>query len=430
MREPTRATRLLMLWSAAVAAGVGSALAVYGFRLLIQAVEWVFTHQFGGLVHAAEALSPWQRILVPTAGGMVAGAVLQAGARWAGAAPHVDYIEAARSGDARLNDRTTAARSLSALLSVGTGSSIGREGPMVQLAAWLASLIARALPLEEAERAAVLVCGIAAGIASAYHAPVAGVVFVLELALGFLARPLAAPVLVAAVAGSALVHHLVGVGRLFPMATAELPGDALVYAVGAGVGFGLIGFALLKLLELARHGFGLVRPLWLRLGLGGLIVGLISAAVPQVWGNGYSVVSLLLSRGELWSVVAVVFVAKLAATAASAGSGAIGGVFTPTLFVGAAGGYLAGELTGSLLGVGLVDPRAFAVIGMAAVLAAVTRAPLMAIVMVLEMTGQFHLTLPIMLASAVAYGVGTRFDVKPLYGNPIEGREWGAAKRP
>ncbi|MBS1138306.1 MAG: Cl-channel voltage-gated family protein [Proteobacteria bacterium] len=429
MQEPKRAARLLMLWSAAVAAGVIGALAIYGFRLLIEAAEWLFTRQFGGLVHAAQALAPWQRVLVPAAGGVLAGAVLQAGARWTGAAPHVDYIDAARLGDARLNDRTTATRTLSALLSVGSGSSIGREGPMVQLSAWLASLIARALPLDEAERAAVLVCGIAAGIASAYHAPVAGVVFILELALGFLARPLAAPVLVAAVAGSALVHHLVGAERLFPMPPVDLPGHALWFALATGVGFGLIGLGLLKLLDLARRGFHRIGPLWLRLGLGGLIVGLVSAAVPQVWGNGYSVMSELLARGDLWRLVALVLAAKLLATAASAGSGAIGGVFTPTLFVGAAGGYLAGELVAMVLGAGMADPRAFAVVGMAAVLAAVTRAPLMSIVMVLEMTGQYHLNLSIMLASAVAYGISTRFDVTPLYGNPIEGRDAGARRQ-
>jgi CIC family chloride channel protein len=167
----------------------------------------------------------------------------------------------------------------------------------------------------------------------------------------------------------------------------------------------------------------------LRLGLGGLIVGLVSAAVPQVWGNGYSVMSELLARGDLWRLVALVLAAKLLATAASAGSGAIGGVFTPTLFVGAAGGYLAGELVAMVLGAGMADPRAFAVVGMAAVLAAVTRAPLMSIVMVLEMTGQYHLNLSIMLASAVAYGISTRFDVTPLYGNPIEGRDAGARRQ-
>jgi CIC family chloride channel protein len=183
-----------------------------------------------------------------------------------------------------------------------------------------------------------------------------------------------------------------------------------------------VGWLLLVLLEGSRGLFARLGPLPLRLGLGGLLVGLLSAAVPEVWGNGYSVVSRVLQGDLLWQWLALILLAKVVSTVLSSGSGAIGGVFTPSLFVGAAAGSTLAQVAALWLPAGVVgDPRVLAVIGMAAVLAAVTHAPLMAIVMVLEMTGQYQLTVPVMLACGVAYAISTEFGARPLYGNPIEG---------
>lgn len=429
-RRLVPAALTLHLWFWAAVVGALSAAAVLGFRWLTQQVEFVATGYSGGLVDAARSLAPWHRALVCTVGGLVAGAILQAGHAWARRGPrgdqHLDYMDAARAGDARLNDRTNFARSLSALVSVGTGASIGREGPMVQIAAWLASWLARLLPFTAEQRNALMVCGIAAGIGSAYHAPIAGVVFVLELALGFFARSTLAPVLIASATASSLIYWLVEPTPLYVMPAVPMLPTSLGLALAAGVLFGAIGWLLLSLLERARAGFARVPSLTLRLGLGGLMVGALSAAVPEVWGNGYSVVSHVLQGQMLWQVLGLVLVAKVAATALSSGSGAVGGVFTPSLFVGAAAGNTLGQLAALWLPAAVVgDPRVLAVIGMAAVLAAVTHAPLMAIVMVLEMTDQFQLTVPVMLACGVAYAISTQFGVRPLYGNPIESPRQG-----
>ena len=419
------AIRTSYLWLWAAAAGAAAAGATIGFRWLIAQVEWLATGHIGGLVEVARSLPPWHRWLVGAAGGLLAGLALQLGLRWASRGPagavHVDYIDAARRGQMRLNDRTTLARSASALLSVGTGASIGREGPMIQMAAWLASWIARFSPLPAEERNAILVCGIAAGIGSVYHAPLAGVVFVLELALGFFARHTVAPVLIASATASGLIYWLVAPSPLYVMPPVALLPTSIEAALVLGVLCGVIGWALLDLLERSRSLFSRINSLPLRLGLGGLLVGGLSAAVPEVWGNGYSVVSQVLQGDQAWQWVALLFVMKILATALSTGSGAIGGVFTPTLFVGATSGYVIAHLAGLWLPAELIgDPQVMSVIGMAAVLAAVTHAPLMAIVMVLEMTRQFQLTVPVMLACGVAYAISTQFGARPLYGNPIE----------
>jgi chloride channel protein, CIC family len=185
--------------------------------------------------------------------------------------------------------------------------------------------------------------------------------------------------------------------------------------------FGGLGWAFLWLSEHARAAFASVRALPLRFGLGGLMVGLLSIAVPEVWGNGYSVVASALTGSDTWEWLALVLVTKVLATAASSGSGAIGGMFTPSLFVGAAAGGVLSQVAALGLPTAWVgDPRSLVVIGMSSVLAATTHAPLMAITMVLEMTDEFQLTVPVMLACAVAYAVSTQFGAKPLYGNPIE----------
>ena len=421
------AARTLRLWLWAVAAGALAAAAAIGFRWLTQQVEWLATGHAGGLVEAARSLPPWHRALVCTVGGLLAGLVLLWGGRWAARGArgdqNLDYIEAARAGRVDLNDRTTVTRALSALLSVGTGASIGREGPMVQLAAWLTSWLARVAPIASEQRSAIMVCGIAAGIGSAYHAPVAGVVFVLELALGFFARHTVAPVLIAAATASSLIYWLVEPSPLYVMPAVRMVPTSVGVALLAGVLFGGVGWALLALLERARSVFSRVTSFPLRLGFGGALVGLLSMAVPEVWGNGYSVVSDLLQGGQTWQWLALVLLTKVIATALSSGSGAIGGVFTPSIFVGAAAGSVLAQIVLLWLPAALVgDPRVLAVIGMAAVLAAVTHAPLMAIVMVLEMTNQFQLTVPVMLACGVAYAVSTHFGARPLYGNPIEAR--------
>ncbi len=409
------------LWGAALLAGILGAGAMFIFHALINACEWLLSGHTGSLVHEAISLPAWARLLVPVNGGVLAGLALQAGDRWSRGRPHVDYIDAAREGKITLNDRSNAVRMLSSLLSIGSGASIGREGPMVQLSAWLSSWLARMFPIPETERNAVLVCGIASGIAAAYHAPVAGVVFVLELALGYFSRNALAPLLISAVTASALIFWMVEPTPLYVMPAvpaAPVTPQSLLMALCVGAAAGLLGLVLLKLIEWARLGFGYVKPLWLRLGLGGLAVGGLSTGVPEVWGNGYSVVSTVLDGGLDWKWVAIVLAAKFVATIASTSSGAIGGIFTPTLFVGATSGYLFGSALGNMGAGG--SPVLTAIVGMAAVLSAVTHAPLMATVMVLEMTGQFQLALPVMLACTAAYAVSTQFGVRPLYGNPIE----------
>jgi CIC family chloride channel protein len=179
--------------------------------------------------------------------------------------------------------------------------------------------------------------------------------------------------------------------------------EVLTY-LGLGLAAGMVGPLLLGLIDRARDAFARTKlPLTLRLAAGGLIVGALSTGVPEVWGNGYSVVNGFLHEPWLWQTVALVLICKVVATASSAGSGAVGGVFTPTLFCGAALGLLYGTGMHALLPDAAPVPVSYAVVGMGALLAATTHAPLMSILMIFEMTLSYQVVLPLMLACITGY---------------------------
>ncbi len=423
---PSRTVRPPVLWLYAAFTGLLAVAVTTGFHLLISGVEWLSTGHTGSLVEAARTLPPWRRALIGAVGGVLAGLALAWGQRWAArdvqGGRFTDYLAAARAGAVDLNDRGTWVRSLSALLSVGSGASIGREGPMIQLSAWLASRLARSVALSDEQRRVILICGIACGIGSVYHAPVAGLVFVLELALGFLSASMVAPVLMAA-ATAGIVSHLLDPAPLYAMPAVQLEPSNLGMGFIVGLVCGGLGWLMLALVDRLRAAFQRIDSLALRLGLGGLLAGSLSAFVPEVWGNGFSTISHLLNGQVLWPWVLAILAAKFAATLFNTGSGAVGGMFTPTLFVGATTGFSLAHVAGLWLPADWVgNPLTLAVIGMSAMLSAVTHAPLMAIVMVLEMTNQFQLTVPVMLACGVAHAISSEFGAKPMYGNPIEAR--------
>ena len=312
----TAATLRLWLWAAA--AGAAAAASTLAFRWLTLQIEWLGTGQSSDLVEAARAIPAWQRPIVCMIGGVLAGAVLQYGARWAARSKqgdhYLDYIDAARQGRVDLNDRANLVRTVSAALSIGTGASIGREGPMVQLAAWASAWLARIVPIRPEQRSAIMVCGIAAGIASAYHAPVAGVVFVLELALGFFARHTVAPVLIASGTASALVYVMVDPRPLYVTTPIAMLPSSILFTLVASVAFGGFGWGFLLLVERSRALFARLHSPAVRLGVGGLLVGALSAFVPEVWGNGYSVVSAALTGTDTWQWLALVLLTKVLAT--------------------------------------------------------------------------------------------------------------------
>jgi CIC family chloride channel protein len=396
-------TQSMLLWAAVV--GFVGALATIAFREAIAALQWLIVGHRSSFVQMAEALPWYERIALPALGGVVAGLLLQLSRRFDPGGAASDYMEAIAIGDGRIPLRQGLARSTSSLFTVSSGGSIGREGSMVHLAAMCASFTGRLARFSPSRLRLLVACGAAAGITAAYSAPIGGALFVSEIVLGSIAMESFGPLVVASVVSNITMRHLTSYRPPYEMPAFPIVfGSEVLLFVLLGLIAGALAPQFLRALDGAKSGFRrLALPLPLRLGLGGLIVGLISVRVPEVWGNGYSVVNALLHHGGLWWMVLIVLVAKVAATASTTGSGGIGGVFTPTLFVGASLGSLFGQGAHALLPHSSSMPFAYAIVGMGAFLAGATQAPLMAILMIFEMTLSYSVLLPLMLACVAAY---------------------------
>ena len=388
----------IIFWAALV--GICGALASVAFRESIRLLELMFTGQASGLVNGASQLVWWHRAFVPVIGGAMAGWVLYIlGSKFV-SLKVADYMEAVLVGDGRISLRGTLLRSASSLLTIGSGGSIGREGSMVQLSAMIASRLGLLVRAPVPRLRLLVACGGAAGIAAAYNAPISGALFVSEIVLGSLAMDTFGPLVVASVISDATIHRFLGYGPVFNVPHVQFVSNwELGFYIVLGVLLGHLAPPFLGLIDFTKGRFvRLGLPLYWQLALGGIFVGAVSIYVPQVWGNGYSVISNILQGNLLGLWLLTILVAKVFATSATVGSGAVGGVLTPTLFIGCAVGALLGGVLHHLMPTIVSVPAAYALIGMGSFLSATTLAPLTSILMIFEMTGDYEIVLPLMLA--------------------------------
>ena len=409
-----------LLW--AVLIGYAGAWSSIGFRAATEQVHRWMTGHGGSYVESFALMPWWQRILVPAAGGLLAGVTLYFGSRFKARENSTDYMEAVVVGDGNLSVRASLVKSLSALFSAASGASIGREGPLVQLSSLVASVAGRWMKFPLARRRQIVACGAAAGIASAYNAPISGALFVAEIVLGSMAMESFGPLVVSSVIATLTVRSHQGLDALYaaPVFTLHSTWELIPHVL-LGVGCGLLAPLFLRFLRGSEQAFAKLRlPVYLRLALGGVIVGTLAIYRPEVTGNGNSLVFAILNHPGTWQVLAIVLVCKVLATGATFGSGAVGGVFTPTLFTGAAVGYLFGEACRALLPGWGLESGAFGLVGMGAFLAAATGAPVMAIIMIFELTLNYQILMPIMLAGVVSYHVSRSLTTRSLYGEAMK----------
>jgi CIC family chloride channel protein len=379
--------------------------------------------QPGDPVEVAGRLNDWERILVPTLGGLAAGLVLHWGLRIVGPQGSTNLLEVVVAGDGRLPFRTELVKTVSAIISIATGASIGREGGITQLAATLSSKLGQIAKWPPYRLRLLVGCGAASGIAAAYNAPIAGAVFASLIVLGNFSMNLFAPLVFSSVIAAMVSRSFFGIEPWykippFPAATlSQLPWFVLL-----GVLCGAVGAVFLKLLRLGEERFRRLNwPVYLRLTLAGFIVGIIAIGFPGVCGNGFSMTNDILHEKFLTAAnpllwLAGLLVAKWVATAATVGAGTVGGVFTPTLFIGASAGALFGTALHQLGGWAAGVPAgAFALVGMGAVLAATTRSPLLAMIMIFELSLDYSLVPPLMLACVVSILVARQLHGESVY---------------
>ncbi len=393
------------------------------FYLMIEGAQDLFLRHPGqDIVEVAKMLSwPW-RILTPTLGGLAAGGVLHWGLRLVGKQGSTNLLEVVVAGDGRLPFRSGIVRAVSSLMSIGSGASIGREGGITQLSATMASKWGQ-LSLWPPYRLRLLVaCGAAAGMAAAYNAPITGAVFAAHIVLGNFSMNLFAPLLCASVVSSMLSRSFFGIHPWYEIpnfdftSIAQLPWFVILGFLAGGLGAGF-----LKLLEWSKEVFQRIPHLYERMAVGGLLVGVIALPYPEVWGNGHEATTQIIQHPMAWTLLLGIFLGKLAATVVTVGSGAVGGVITPTLFLGAGLGSLLGMTLQNLgwapanLPIGI-----FALAGMGSVFAATTRSPLLAIVMVLEISQNYSLMPALMLGTAISTLVSRSLHANSIYTEPLK----------
>lgn len=416
-----RSSGLLLL---GLLVGTGAGLGAVVFRQLIR----LFTELFSGHAdysaagHAANYWFPWLGagfvVLAPAVAGLLYGPLVH---RFAPEArghgvPEVMLAVAERGG--RIPAKVALVKSLASALTIGSGGSVGREGPIVQIGSALGSSLGRVLRVPESRLRLLVACGAAAGISATFNTPIAGVVFALELIVQDFQAESFGVVVVASVTADAIGRAAFGTSPFLhlPAFTVSHPGEYLVFALlgvlagAGGVLFAKVLYAVEDLCDWAWRG-----PDWLRPGVGGLLVGLLLLALPQMYGVGYPVLQNGIDGKYALGMLLVLLVGKVLATSLTIGIGGSGGVFAPSLFCGAMLGEAVGVLAHHLAPHHIGPPGAFAVIGMAAFFAGSARAPITAVLILFELTGEYTVILPLMLAVVLATAISRKLSTDTIY---------------
>ncbi|MFZ5443159.1 MAG: chloride channel protein [Myxococcota bacterium] len=409
-------SRLLDLRFAAALAAVSLSAALFAilFRGALQlALGWLFDAH--DTVSAMRAVPVWARVLVPALGALLGGLAARRAA--GGPAGQVgDVMEAVVVGRVRLSLPRTLWKSLASWLAIVSGGSLGREGPLIQFGGAAGHTIAQRFGLEPRDGRLLIAAGTAAGFAAAYNTPFAATLFVLEVVLGVVVLDAFVPVLVATVVAATLTRAVIGPGPIYGPRSFHMSSSwELLLFFLLGVLGALAAQGFMRLLSRAEKALRRpTLPLPLRPALGGLVAGLFVAVLPEVAGNGAEPLNALLDATPAVSVLVMLMVGKVLATTASVSSGSPGGVFTPTLLLGACVGTLLALAAGALGWHGL-SLGGFALVGMAATTAATTHAPLMAAVMVFELSGDYAVALPLLLATATATWISRWLRPESIY---------------
>ncbi len=399
-----------------VAAAVVGALAG-GFAVAFRAAQSaVFAHLYRApnVLLAFESLPFLLRLLLPAAGGAVAAALA---ARIGGERSMAEIMEAVAVAGRRISVPAAVGKAAASFAAVSTGGSLGREGPLLHFGAAIASAVGRYAYLDPRRVRTLIAAGTAAGFAAAYNTPIAAVLFVVEIVAETTALELALPSLTAVTVATVLSRWALGPGPLYGLRTFSLAARSELFgylALGLVTGAGGAGF--IALINLGRRGFArLPVPPAARGALGGLVVGLCALRFAEVTGNGYEVIQLMLDARVGIAMMAILLVVKAVGTTATVASGSPGGVFTPSLFLGAAMGGIVGAAARTVWHTAGF-PGGYVLCGMAGAIAATTRAPIMASVLGFELSGDYAIVLPLFIATATATAISRPLHRRSIYG--------------
>jgi CIC family chloride channel protein len=411
------------LLALAIGIGAGAGVGAVIFRYLILWFTVVFSghEDYSAVGHASHpllpALGPWFVVLAPVVGGLLYGPLVDWFAREARGHGVPEVMLAVAEQGGRIRPQVAVVKSLASALCIGSGGSVGREGPIVQIGSALGSALGQWLRVPQSRLRLLVACGAAGGISATFNAPIAGVVFALELILRDFEAESFGVVVPASVVADVIGRAAFGSSAFLTLPPFQLASLAEYgfYAV-LGVLAAFVGVAFIRTLygleDLAdRFWRG---PEWLRPAAGGVVLGLLLLALPQMYGVGYPVMETAIRGHYVLPLLLLLLVGKVIATSLTIAIGGSGGVFAPSLFIGAMLGSVFGDVVQRLAG--LPGPAgAYGLVGMGAVFAGAARAPLTAVIIMFELTGDYQIILPLMLAIALATAGSRLLSADTIY---------------
>ncbi|ESR27312.1 chloride channel protein [Lutibaculum baratangense] len=406
--EEFLSTRQPLVWALALASGIAAAIGAVLFRIAIGLVQWPWLGTLSENVAAAASLQPWWVIfLAPVAGGLVVGLILQH--LLPGNRPYSvpEVIRARLEGSERLDLRSGVGSAVTSAISLGSGASAGREGPVVHLGASIAAALCRRFDLSRGAARILFACGVASAVSASFNAPIAGVLFAQEVILNRFRGTTFVPLVIASTSGAVLSRLWFGDYAAFVVpehqitSYLEFPAFVLLGLVCALVSV-MFQSTLLIADRVARD---LPMPLWLRPVTGGLAIGAMGVFLPQVLGVGYDTTDAALKENLPLVLLLLLIPAKTLATGITLASRFGGGVFSPSLYVGAMTGGAFGMIAAMAFPELSSSNGLYAILGMGAVAGAVLGAPISTAVMVFELTGGYALTIALLLTVAISNGL-------------------------
>ena len=404
----------------ALIVGIGAGLGAVFFRWLIGGVH---TLAYDGLAGMLEGIYPFYLLAIPALGGAIFGPLIYRFAREAKGHGVPEVMEAVALRGGRIRPRVAVIKSLASAICIGTGGSVGREGPIAQIGSALGSTVGQLFRLSDDRVRNLVACGAAGGIAATFNAPIAGSVFALEVILGQFHATYFGAVVISAVVADVVAHVFEGDMRAFAVPEYVLisPWELLFYALlGLLAALTAVGFT--RLLYLSEDLWDKLRfPEYLKPVLGGVLLGVVGILTPKidgfprVFGVGYDTITQALSGELALQMTVVLLFAKILATIVTLGSGGSGGIFAPSLFMGAMLGEAFGQVVHALFPAITAPVGAYALVGMAAVFSGAAHAPITAILILFEMTGDYHIILPLMLTTVMATLVSRLISRESIY---------------
>ena len=387
------------------------------FRYAITTFQILFYGDGQDFLELAPYISSLRKLLVPAIGGAIVGPMIYFWAREAKGHGVPEVMEAMALKGGRIRARVTAVKIVASALSIGVGGSVGREGPIVQIGSALGSTVAQLLKVSKDKTRTLVGCGAAAGIAATFNAPIAGVLFALEILLGDFGVRTFSPLVLSSVTATVISRHYFGDVPAFILPMYEMVSGWEFFLYGImGIFVGFVALAFVITLYKTEDLFDAVPiPEYIKPIFGGLIMGVMIIYLPHTFGVGYGAIDLSLTGQMTAQILLLLIIAKILATSITIGGGMSGGIFAPSLFIGAMAGGLFGVIVNQLFPGATASPGAYALVGMGGMVAAATHAPITAILIIFELTSEYTIILPLMITCIISTLLATYLKKGNIY---------------